>query len=175
MEVDAPQIGGSTTSGLGVRFIEWGLGLGLFGVLISFGIIGHYVRGAQYDTGHEFLHNVGLWFACPWTLSVYAIQLGSVGMVVLGLLYVVLGNRDPAASQPGTAELWWCVVALIGIFCTGYVGYFVVDAIWPEFYYKPVPRGKDVWLLAQAACMACYFIGLILARNRVHRLLRAIR
>src|SRR5262249_49784862 len=162
---------------LGVRFIQWGLGLGVFGILIGFGIIGHYIKGAQYEIGHEFLHNVVLWFACPWTLSVYAIQLGSLGMIVFGLTYLVVGRMDAAESDvgSGSAELWWCVAALIGIFCTGYAGYFVVDVFWPEFYYKPVKAGKDVWLLAQLACIVCYFIGAILVRARAMRMLRALR
>ena len=58
---------------LGASFIRWGLGLFLFGLFIGFGIIGHYMHGAQYPTGEAFLHNVSLWFACPWTLSVYTI------------------------------------------------------------------------------------------------------
>jgi len=157
------------TQRLGARFVQWGLGLGIFGIVLSFGIIGHYVRGAQYDTGHEFLHNVGLWFACPWTLSVYGIQLGSVGMVVFGLLLLVLGRSDADAGG-GSAALWWCVASLIGLFGAGYAGYFVVDAIWPEFYYKPVPQGKNVWLLSQLACIVAYLIGVILVRNRLHRI-----
>ncbi|WP_035356433.1 hypothetical protein [Edaphobacter aggregans] len=54
---------------IGVRFIRWGLGLLIFGIFIGFGIIGHYLIGAQYNTGHMFLENVTLWFACPWTLA----------------------------------------------------------------------------------------------------------
>ena len=162
---------------LGARFIEWGLGLGLFGIVLSFGIIGHYIRGAQYDTGHEFLHNVGLWFACPWTLSVYAIQAGSLGMVAFGVTYLVVGKLSTGngTGASGSLELWLCVAALVGMFCTGYAGYFVVDAIWPEFYYKPVPAGKNAWLLAQLACIVTYLVGAILVRQRVRGMLRAIR
>ena len=56
------------TAQIGVRFIRWGLGLLVFGIFIGFGIIGHYIVGAQYDTGEMFMKNVTLWFACPWTL-----------------------------------------------------------------------------------------------------------
>jgi hypothetical protein len=47
---------------IGVRFIRWGLGLLVFGIFIGFGIIGHYIKGAQYATGDMFMHNVTLWF-----------------------------------------------------------------------------------------------------------------
>jgi hypothetical protein len=77
---------------LGVRFIEWGFGLGIFGMVLSFGIIGHYLHGARHPTGEEFLKNIGLWFACPWTLSVYAIQLGSLGMVAYGSVELLVGE-----------------------------------------------------------------------------------
>jgi hypothetical protein len=161
---------------LGVRFIEWGLGLGIFGLLLSFGIIAHYLHGARHPTGEEFLKNIGLWFACPWTLSVYAIQLGSLGMVAYGAVYLVVGKTCPGAeSRPaGRAAFWLCVVSLLALFGTGYAGYFVVDSIWPDFYYEPVPEGKKVWLLAQAASVACYFAGAILVWRDLRRLLRGI-
>jgi hypothetical protein len=160
---------------LGVRFIEWGLGLGIFGLLLGFGVIAHYLHGAQHPTGEEFLKNIGLWFACPWTLSVYTIQLGSLGMVVYGLLFLVLGKASPGAEVGSAgAGLWLCVVSLLAIFSTGYVGYFVVDAIWPEFYYKPVEEGKHVWLLAQLACILGYFIGSILVWSAVRKMLRGM-
>lgn len=159
---------------LGARFIRWGLGLGLFGLLIGFGVIGHYVHGAQHPTGAAFLHNVTLWFACPWTLSVYTIQLGALGMVVFGTLYWVLGKDEPAAEvgAAGNAGLWLCIIGLIGIFCTGYAGYFVADAIWPQFYYKPIEAGKNAWLLAQLLCMVSYFVGAILAWRTLGGMLR---
>jgi hypothetical protein len=151
------------------------MGLGIFGLVLSFGIIAHYLHGAQHPTGEEFLKNIGLWFACPWTLSVYVIQVGSLGMVVLGTLFLVLGKTFPNAEVgAGGAGLWLCVVSLLAIFCTGYVGYFVVDAIWHEFYYKPVPEGKAVWLLAQTACILCYLLGVSLAYRVLRKALRSI-
>jgi hypothetical protein len=155
---------------LGVRFIEWGLGLGVFGLVLSFGIIAHYLHGAQHPTGEEFLKNIGLWFACPWTLSVYVIQLGSLGMVVFGTVFLVVGKTFPEAEVgPARLGFWLCVTGLFAIIVTGYVGYFVVDAIWHEFYYKPVYEGKAVWLLAQTACVVCYLAGVILVWRDLSR------
>jgi len=42
---------------IGLRFIRGGLGLLVFGIFIGFGPIAHYVKGAQYPTGHMFMHN----------------------------------------------------------------------------------------------------------------------
>jgi ABC-type antimicrobial peptide transport system permease subunit len=160
--------------GLGAKFIRWGLGLGVFGILLGFGVIGHYLHDAQHPTGEAFLKNMGLWYACPWTLSVYAIQLGSLGMVVYGAVYLILGNSRAHQASPANAGFWLCVVSLIAIFCTGYIGYFIVDKIWPGFYYVPIEAGKQVWLLAQLICIVCYFIGAILVWYNVSKMLRGV-
>jgi hypothetical protein len=146
---------------IGVRFIRWGLGLLVFGIFIGFGIIGHYVVGAQYETGHRFMENVTLWFACPWTLSVYAIQAGALGMIVIGTMYLALGRSFPISAEQGRLGLALCVAGLLTVFATGYVGYFVVDHIWPTFYYTPVTSGKNAWLAAQALSIALYWMGVI--------------
>jgi len=146
---------------IGVQFIRWGLGLLAFGIFIGFGIIGHYIRGAQYETGEMFMKNVTLWFACPWTLSVYAVQAGALGMVVIGTMYVALGRVFMIPVQHGQASLWLCVTGLVAVFLTGYVGYFVVDSMWPTFYYTPIAAGKNVWLGAQAVSIALYWLGVI--------------
>ena len=70
---------------LGARFTKWGLGLFIFGVSLVFGIIGHYCSGARWPTGELFLKNISLWWACPRTLSVAAVQAGGLGMVALAL------------------------------------------------------------------------------------------
>jgi hypothetical protein len=158
---------------LGASFVTWGLGLVVFGLFLEFGIIGHYVIGANHPTGEQFLHNVTLWFGCPWTLAVYTIQLGGLAMAVFGAVYLVLAKTFPGATagSSGRIALWLCVIALLGIFATGYVGYFVVDAIWHEFYYRPVEAGKNVWLAAQAACLLCYFVGASLVFQSVRKLI----
>src|SRR5262249_62181895 len=70
---------------LGARFTKWGLGLFIFGVFLVFGIIGHYCGGARWPTGEQFLWKITLWYACPWTLSVAAVQAGGARLGGLGL------------------------------------------------------------------------------------------
>jgi hypothetical protein len=53
-----------------------GLGLFIFRVFLTFGIIAHYCTGARWPTGELFMQNITLWWACPWTLSVAAVQAG---------------------------------------------------------------------------------------------------
>ncbi|MDX0518646.1 hypothetical protein [Sinorhizobium medicae] len=54
----------------GVRFAKWGLGLFLFEVFLTFGIVAQYCVGARWPTGELFMQNITLWLACPWTFSV---------------------------------------------------------------------------------------------------------
>jgi hypothetical protein len=49
----------------GGRFIQSGFWLLQLGFLMSLGMVLHYVVGAQYPTGHDFMSNITLWWACP--------------------------------------------------------------------------------------------------------------
>jgi hypothetical protein len=157
---------------MGARFTRWGLGLFIFGVFLTFGIIAHYCAGARWPTGELFMQNITLWWACPWTLSVAAVQAGGLGMVALGLTRMVAARVAPSdlgAEHP--AAPWLCIVGLLGVFAVGYPGYFVFDAIWPSFYYSPIVAGKNAWLLGQAFFIAVYLVGMVLAFTPVRRAL----
>src|SRR5262245_28889542 len=47
---------------LGTQFIRWGLGLFIFGLIIGYGPLAHYLHGALEEVGPAFLQNVTLWF-----------------------------------------------------------------------------------------------------------------
>jgi hypothetical protein len=159
---------------IGARFAKWGLGLFIFGVFLTFGIIGHYCAGARWPTGEVFMQNISLWWACPWTLSVAAVQAGGLGMVAIGLTRIVAARIAPHDGTESAVALWLCIVGLLGVFVVGYPGYFVFDAIWPSFYYAPVATGKNAWLLGQAFFIAVYFAGTVLAFNTARRALNAL-
>jgi hypothetical protein len=160
---------------LGARFTKWGLGLFIFGVFLMFGIIDHYCGGARWPTGEQFLKNITLWYACPWTLSVASVQAGGLGMVALGLAQLTAVRPAPAhPTKTGFAALWLCVIGLVGVFLVGYPGYFVFDAIWPSFYYSPIAAGKNAWLLWQAFFIGVYFVGAALMFDTVRRGLNGI-
>jgi hypothetical protein len=161
---------------LGVQFTKWGLGLFIFGVFLSFGIIAHYCAGSRWSNGVLFMQNITLWWACPWTLSVAAVQAGGLGMVALGLSRLMAGRVSPgnSASAENSIALPLCIAGLLGVFAVGYPGYFVFDAIWPSFYYYPITVGKNAWLLGQALFIAVYFTGAVIMFNAVRRALNAI-
>jgi hypothetical protein len=93
------------------------LGLFIFGVFLSFGIIAHYCSGARWPTGELFLRNITLWYACPWTLAVAAVQACELGMVALGLARL-LASRLTNDLHVGAFErmaLWLCVAGPIAV------------------------------------------------------------
>jgi hypothetical protein len=160
----------------GGRFMRTGFWVLQLGFLMSFGMVLHYVVGAQYPTGEQFLKNVTLWYACPWTLSTAVVLGGALGMMAVGAIYTILGKQTPAPRVEGIekAALPLCTLALITMFLAGYIGYFVVDAWWPTFYYTPLTTGKNVWLFLQLACMVLYAVGLSLACHGLRRASHAL-
>ena len=161
---------------IGARFTKWGLGVFIFGVFLTFGIVAHYCVGARWPTGELFMQNITLWWACPWTLSVAAVQAGGLGMAALGNTQMIAGrlSRNDSTATENSAALFLCNVGLIGVFAVGYLGYFVFDAIWLSFYYTPITAGKNTWLLGQALFIAFYFAGALLAFSTLRRTLDAI-
>ena len=155
---------------MGVRFAKWGLGFFVFGLFLTFGIIGHYCVGASADAGELFRRNVTLWWACPWTLSVAIVQGGGLGMVALGLT-LLSAARGATEAAGDRLAFWLCTLGLLGVFAVGYPGYFVFNSIWPNFYYTPDIAGKNAWLLGQTLFFAVYFTGVILAFNAVRHAL----
>jgi hypothetical protein len=155
----------------GARFAKRGLGFFVFGLFLSFGIIGHYCVGASADVGELFRRNFTLWWACPWTLSVAVVQGGGLGMVALGVTLLSTGRK---ATDDGPFALWLCAVGLLGVFAVGYPGYFVFNSVWPNFYYGPDIAGKNAWLLSQAFFFAIYFTGMLLGFNSARHALNAV-
>ena len=155
----------------GGRFIRSGFSMLLFGMVMSFGMVLHYVANISPPIGPEFLKTILLWYACPWTLSTAVVLGGALGMIAIGAVYAILGRMAPADRVEGLEKyaLSLCTFALIAIFLTGFVGYFAVDRIWPHFYYNAIKDGKNVWLLMQLACMVAYAIGVLLAFNGIRR------
>ena len=156
---------------IGGRFIRSGFWMLFLGMVMSFGMILHYVANISPPIGPEFLKTILLWYACPWTLSTAVVLGGALGMIAIGAVYAILGRMASAVRVEGLEKyaLSLCTFALIAIFLTGFVGYFAVDRIWPHFYYNAIKDGKNVWLLMQLACMVAYAIGVLLAFNGIRR------
>ena len=156
---------------IGAKYIRWGLGLFVFGLVIGYGPWLHYMHGALEDVREAFLKNVTLWFGCPWTLPVYVTQLGGLSMVVIGLCYLVFA-RDGAMGPIAGGERMGpslCSVGIIAEFVFGFPLYFAVNAIWPDFYFTPIQAGKWTWLGIQGVCILIYAIGVMYGYGGIKR------
>ena len=83
-------------------------------------------------------------------------------MVAIGCVYLYRPTNELEAEQRDLAALWLCAAGLIATFLTGYVGYIVINAIWPSFYYTPIKAGTNIWLIAQGLSTLLYLIGVVL-------------
>ena len=163
----------ATPAELGAKFMRWGFGLFVFGLVIGYVPMAHYMHGSFETVGEAFLKNVTLWWGCAWTLAIYVTQVGSLAMIVIGLCYVVLA-RDGAMTSITEAERMapaLCAGGIIAEVVAGFAGYYAVLAVWPNFYYGPVRQGIWVWLGLQAVCIAIYVAGVMYAYGGIKRAL----
>jgi len=157
---------------LGSKFVRWGLGLFIFGFIVGFIPIVHYIHGAAAgNVGPAFLKNVTLWWGCPAVLMEYALKMGSLGMVAIGLCYLVIPRAAAAAPVSGGERVapMLCLGGLLAAFVYMVVGYVVCNLIWPNFYFEPVEMGKDVWLAGQLIGIAFYVSGIAFAFGGIRR------
>ena len=164
--------GDATTAELGSKFTRWGLGLFVLGFALGFIPILHYIHGAVAgDVGHAFLKNMTLWWGCPAVLMEYTLKTGGLGMVAIGLCYIVLPRAGSAIAVSGSERMapGLCLAGLLGATVYMDVGYVVCNMIWPNFYFAHVETGKDVWLAGQLAGITVYFYGIAVAFRRLQR------
>lgn len=162
----------------GKKFLKWGLGFFLLGILMGFGVLIHYLVGSRWNVTPGFLSNVTLWFGSPLSLNAAYLQIGGVAMAIIGACECGFSRvccdtsmkTTSAAACPttyhahgGGVALALCIIGLIALFLTGYIGYFIINGIWPAFYYTPIAAGKNLWLVLQGISLLIYFIGMISA------------
>src|SRR5262245_34948478 len=116
---------------VGTKYIRWGLGLFVFGLVIGYGPWLHYMHGALEEVQPTFLKNVTLWFGFPWTLPTYIAQLGGLSMVVIGLCYLAFARDGAIASLRAGERIGpaLCAFGILAEFVFGYPGYFAVNAV----------------------------------------------
>ena len=151
---------------LGSKFIRWGLIQFLVGFIVGFVPLLHYFHGAVAgDVGPVFLKNMTLWWGCPAVLIEYAVKTGGLGMVAIGLCYVVFSRSGETKPVLGSERLApaLCHGGLIFALVYASVGYVVCNMLWPNFYFQPVQMGKNVWLAGQTIGITIYVIGFAFA------------
>ena len=163
-----------TAAELGAKYIRWGFGLFIFGLVVGFIPLAHYMHGSFEPVEAAFLKNVTLWWGCAFTLAVYVAQIGSLAMIVIGLCYLVFARDGTMTSLTAAERIapTLCAAGIMAEFVAGVAGYYAVAAVWPNFYYAPVRHGIWVWLGLQAVCIAIYVIGVVWAYSGIRPALR---
>jgi cbb3-type cytochrome oxidase subunit 1 len=138
---------------LSLRFVRWGTGLLVFGLLTGYGPLAHYLHG-------------GVQMACPWApVHGHVGILGWIGMTIFGLVYHALpqwANGKQPSLKIATAHLYICVVAILGVWANGIFGYRFLDRMSPSFYYIPNKHILNVWLTIDGIFLSLYGIGCVL-------------
>ncbi len=135
---------------LALRFIRWGTGLLVLGLVTGYGPLGHYLMGGSIPS-------------CPAApVHGHSILLGWVGMTLFGLVYRVLpnwSNGQPPALGLARAHFTCCVVGMLGAFANGTFGYAVLKLINDSFYYQPDMLLLRIWFGVTGVFLTLYGVG----------------
>jgi hypothetical protein len=97
---------------LGAGFVRWGMGLFIFGLIVGYGPLLHYLHGAFEEVRPLFLKNVTLWFGCPWTLPTCVLQVGGLGMIAIGVSVITFARGGHVTALGGGARASQVFVSL---------------------------------------------------------------
>jgi hypothetical protein len=138
---------------LGLRFIRWGTGMMLLGLMTGYGPLMHYLHG-------------GVEVACPWApIHGHVGLLGWIGMTLFGLVYQAIPRWANGASPSiglGKIHFYVCVTAVLGVVINGLIGYRILDRISPSFYYIPNTQVLNIWLSIDGLFLSLYGFGCVL-------------
>ena len=138
---------------IALRFVKWGTGLLVLGLLTGYGPLGHYLHG-------------GVKIACPWApVHGHVALLGWLGMTVFGLVYHALpdwGTPSASATKLAKGHFWLAVIGVLGVWANGILGYRLIGKISPGFYYKPDTPRLNLWLSIDGWFLSLFAIGCVL-------------
>jgi hypothetical protein len=135
-----------------LRFIRWGMGLTVLGLVTGYFPLGHYLMKDALPS-------------CPTApVHGHTILLSFVGMTMFGLVYRVLPAWMHDVDPPLTMVRWhfWLAVAgVIGVCLNGTIGYEALGAIRPDFYYAgpDAQNIRNLWFAIDGAFLTLYAAG----------------
>jgi cbb3-type cytochrome oxidase subunit 1 len=140
-----------TMSNWALKFIRWGMGLTVLGLVTGYFPLGHYLMGGAIPS-------------CPSApIHGHTILLSFVGMTVFGLAYRAL----PAwmTGEPPIrlvrSHFWLAAIGVIGVCLNGTIGYEALTLMEPEFYYAaPGPAtARNLWFAIDGLFLTMYAAG----------------
>jgi cbb3-type cytochrome oxidase subunit 1 len=133
-----------------LRFVRWGAGLLVIGLLTGYLPLGHYLMG-------------GVKVPCPASpVHAHVAVLGWIAFTLFGLVYRALpdwGSLRPSSVKLATVHLWLSLVAVLGVWINGTMGYRLIDAMSPRFYYKPDQAMLRLWLEIDGGFLTLFAVG----------------
>jgi hypothetical protein len=139
-----------------LRFVRWGMGLTILGLLTGYLPLGHYLMKDSLPS-------------CPAApVHGHTILLSFVGMTVFGLLYRALpGWMSHTQPSLGLVRIhfWLAVVGILGVCINGTIGYEVLS-IWfqPHFYYVGAEGQtiRNLWFGVDGIFLTVYGAGCLI-------------
>jgi hypothetical protein len=145
----------SSVSDWGLKFVRWGMGLTVLGLVTGYFPLAHYLMKDSLPS-------------CPTApIHGHTILLSFVGMTMFGLAYAAMplwmnGSEPPLKLV--RAHFWLAVAGVIGVSINGTIVYELFTHLWqPEFYYNGA-AGQDVrnlWFGLDAVFLTLYGAGCV--------------
>jgi hypothetical protein len=104
-------------------------------------------------------------------LAELTLKTGGLGMIAIGLCYlaIIRQGASPNISRHERIAPALCAYGLIATLVCAAAGYVICNLFWPNFFFHPVPTGKNVWLAAQGLSIAVYVVGVCYAFAGIRR------
>jgi hypothetical protein len=136
-----------------LKFIRWGMGLTVLGLLTGYFPLGHYLM-------------MGAIPSCPSApIHGHTILLSFVGMTLFGLVYRALPSWMTGEPPVHLIRLhfWLTVIGVIGVCLNGTIGYELIAAVRPDFYYAgtAAAAARNLWFAIDGTFLTMYAAGCI--------------
>ena len=143
----------TSTSDWALKFVRWGSGLGIAGLIAGYLPLGHYLMKDSLPS-------------CPSApVHGHTILLSFVGMTLFGVVYLALPHWAGGGQAPLgliRTHFWLAVTGTIGVVLNGTLGYEVLGMfLQPDFYYIG-PAGQSVrnlWFAIDGVFLSIYGAG----------------
>lgn len=142
-----------TISDWGLKFVRWGSGLGIAGLITGYFPLAHYLMKDSIPS-------------CPAApIHGHTILLSFVGMTIFGLVYLAMpqwsGGRQPSLGMVRT-HFWLAVIGVAGECLNGTIGYEILGLFVQRHFYYNGPQGqfvRNIWFGLDGVFLSIYGIG----------------
>lgn len=143
----------NTMSDWALKFLRWGMGLGIVGLITGYLPLGHYLMKDSLPS-------------CPAApVHGHTILLSFVGMTIFGLVYRALPEWMSSNAPPLgliRAHFWLAVIGTIGVIVNGTIGYEILNMGFKSGFYYSGPEGqaiRNLWFGIDGAFLTVYGVG----------------